>query len=79
MSCRIIADLAPVVQGSHAKGYALYAESMNLLFTIILIVGIVLLIVGGVVEAVRFLLWVGIILAILALILWLLRSVTGKR
>lgn len=52
---------------------------MNLLFTIILIVGVVLLIVGGVVEAVRFLLWVGIILAIIALIAWLLRSLTGKR
>ncbi|MGD9606658.1 MAG: hypothetical protein AB7V10_04150 [Leucobacter sp.] len=52
---------------------------MNALFAIIIIVAIVLAIIGGFVEAVNFLLWVGIILAILAVIGWLLRSLTGRR
>ena len=52
---------------------------MNALLFIIIVIGIVLLIVGGLVEAVRFLLWVGIILAIIALIVWLLRVITGSR
>ncbi len=52
---------------------------MNALFVIIIIVAIVLAIVGGLVEAVNFLLWVGLILAVLAVIAWLLRSLTGRR
>lgn len=52
---------------------------MNGLFIIIIIVAIVLAVVGGLVEAVNFLLWVGIILAILAVIGWLIRSLTGKK
>lgn len=52
---------------------------MNILFVIVIIVAVVLAVVGGLVEAVNFLLWVGIILLILAVIAWLLRSVTGSR
>jgi len=52
---------------------------MNALFPIIIIIAIVLAVVGGLVEAVNFLLWVGIILLILAVIAWLLRSVTGSK
>ncbi|XPP26176.1 MAG: hypothetical protein ACNYNX_11235 [Leucobacter sp.] len=52
---------------------------MNAIFIIIIVVAIVLAIVGGLVEAVNFLLWVGIILAIIAIIAWLLRSLTGRR
>lgn len=52
---------------------------MNGLFIIIIIVAIVLAVVGGLVEAVNFLLWVGIILAILAVIGWLIRSLTGRK
>jgi hypothetical protein len=52
---------------------------MNIFLFIIIVIGVVLLIVGGVVEAVRFLLWVGIVLAIIALIVWLLRVITGSR
>ncbi|MGO1539218.1 MAG: hypothetical protein ACTHW3_07575 [Leucobacter sp.] len=52
---------------------------MNALFIIIIIVAIVLAIVGGLVEAVNFLLWVGIILLVLAVISWLLRSISGRR
>ena len=52
---------------------------MNGLFIIIIIVAIVLAVVGDLVEAVNFLLWVGIILAILAVIGWLIRSLTGRK
>jgi hypothetical protein len=51
---------------------------MNLLFIIIIIVAIILAITGGVVPALNFLLWVGIILLVLALIAWLIRSLTGR-
>lgn len=52
---------------------------MNLLFIIIVVVAIALAIVGGFVKAVGFLLWVGIILLILAVIAWLIRLLTGSR
>ena len=51
---------------------------MNLLFIIIIIVAIVLAITGGFVQSVNFLLWVGIVLLILALIAWLIRSMSGR-
>ncbi len=51
---------------------------MNLLFIIIIIVAIVLAITGGLVSSVNFLLWVGIILLVLAVIAWLIRSLTGR-
>jgi hypothetical protein len=52
---------------------------MNILFWIIAIIAIVLLVVGGVVEAVRFLLWVGIALLLLAVIAWALRKIGGSK
>lgn len=52
---------------------------MSILFVIVIIVAIVLAVVGGLVEAVNFLLWVGLALLALAVIGWLLRSLTGKR
>jgi hypothetical protein len=51
---------------------------MNLLFIIIVIVAIVLAVTGGLVSSVNFLLWVGIVLLILAVIAWLIRSLTGR-
>ena len=57
---------------------AFYGSGMNILFVILIIIAIVLAIVGGVVKAASFLLWVGIILAILAVIAWLLRVITGR-
>jgi hypothetical protein len=51
---------------------------MNLLFIIIIIVAIVLAVTGGLVSSVNFLLWVGIILLILAVIAWLIRSLSGR-
>ncbi|GAB2563189.1 hypothetical protein GCM10027033_19870 [Leucobacter ruminantium] len=65
-------------KGEPPIGTRSYDRIMNGIFIFIIIVAIVLAIVGGLVKAVNFLLWVGIILAILALIGWLLRSLSGR-
>jgi hypothetical protein len=52
---------------------------MNILFIIIAIVAIVLAITGGFVHAVSFLLWVGIVLLIIAVIAFLIRALSGRR
>ncbi len=52
---------------------------MSSLFVILAIIAIILLFVGGFVKAVNFLLWVGIILLIVAVIGWLFRFITGRR
>jgi uncharacterized membrane protein YdfJ with MMPL/SSD domain len=54
-------------------------ESMNILLIIIGIVAVVLLLTGGFVHALNFLLWVGIVLAVIALIVWLVRMISGRR
>ena len=52
---------------------------MTTLIVIIAIVAVVLLFVGGFVQALQWLLWVGIVLLIIAVIVWLLRFITGRR
>ena len=52
---------------------------MNTLLIIVAIIAVILLFVGGFVEALQFLLWVGIILLVLAVIFWLVRMLTGNR
>jgi hypothetical protein len=52
---------------------------MNILVLIIAIVAIVLLFTGGFVSSLNFLLWVGIVLLIIAAIVFLLRFLTGNR
>lgn len=52
---------------------------MNLLALIIIIVAILLAITGGLVQSLQFLLWVGIALAIVAVIMFLLRSISGRK
>jgi hypothetical protein len=51
---------------------------MNLLFIIIIIVAVILALTGGFVQSLNFLLWVGIILLVLAVIAWLIRSLSGR-
>ena len=51
---------------------------MGLLFIIIAVIAIILAITGGFVHAVSFLLWVGIVLLILAVIAFLIRSISGR-
>ena len=52
---------------------------MSILFVIIVIVAIILAITGGLVQSLNFLLWVGIVLLILAVIAFLIRSISGRR
>lgn len=52
---------------------------MSNLFILLAVIAIILLFVGGFVKAVSFLLWVGIILLIVAVIGWLFRSISGRR
>jgi len=52
---------------------------MNILLIIVGIIAVVLLLTGGFVQSLNFLLWVGIVLAVIALIIWLVRMISGRR
>ena len=52
---------------------------MNIFLIILAIVAIILLFVGGFVAVVKWLLWVGIVLALIAIIVWLVRFISGRR
>src|SRR3954468_3393689 len=54
-------------------------ERMNILLIIIGVIAVVLLLTGGFVQSLNFLLWVGIVLAVIALIIWLVRMISGRR
>lgn len=51
---------------------------MLALIVIIAIVAIVLALLGGFIHVIGFLLWVGIVLLILAVIAFLIRSISGR-
>lgn len=52
---------------------------MNILLIIVAVIAVVLLLTGGFVQSLNFLLWVGIVLAVIALIVWLVRVISGRR
>ena len=52
---------------------------MNLLVAIIAIIAVALLLTGGFVQSLNFLLWVGLVLAAIAVIMFLVRVITGRR
>jgi len=52
---------------------------MNILIAIIAIVAVILLLTGGLVSSLNFLLWVGLVLAIIAVIIFIIRMITGRR
>jgi len=52
---------------------------MNILVAVIAIAAIILLITGGVVPTLNFLLWVGIALLVIAAIVFLVRYIGGNR
>ncbi|MEV4737670.1 MULTISPECIES: hypothetical protein [unclassified Microbacterium] len=52
---------------------------MNILLIIIIVVAIILAITGGLVQSLQFLLWVGLVLLAVAVIAWLIRSISGNR
>jgi len=51
---------------------------MSALAIIIAIIAIVLLFTGGFVQSLNFLIWVGLVLLVIAVIAFLLRSVSGR-
>ena len=52
---------------------------MSLFAIIIAIIAVILLVTGGFVQSLNFLLWVGIVLLVIAVIAFLLRSISGRR
>ena len=52
---------------------------MNILLLIVAIIAIVLVFTGGFVSALSGLVWVGIILLVFAVIVWLVRMISGRR
>ncbi|EAR25293.1 hypothetical protein A20C1_01856 [marine actinobacterium PHSC20C1] len=52
---------------------------MNTLLIIVAIIAVILLLTGGFVQSLNFLLWVGIVLAVLAVIVFLARRLSGGR
>ena len=48
---------------------------MTTLAVILLVVGIVLLLLGVFIEAAKFLLWVGLVIIVIAVIAWLMRFI----
>lgn len=52
---------------------------MTILGIIVAIIAIALLLTGGLVESLNFLLWVGIVLAVIAVIVFLMRYISGRR
>lgn len=51
---------------------------MNILLIIIAIIAVVLLLTGGFISAIHWLLWVGIVLALFAIIVWIVRAIGGR-
>ena len=52
---------------------------MNILLIVIAVIAVILLFTGGFVQSLNFLLWVGIALLVIAVIVWLVRMMTGNR
>jgi hypothetical protein len=52
---------------------------MNIFLIVIAVIAVILLLTGGFVHAVNFLLWVGIVLAVIALVVWLVRMLSGRK
>ncbi|MGN6325289.1 hypothetical protein [Pseudolysinimonas sp.] len=51
---------------------------MNILAIIVAIIAVILLLTGGFVQSLQFLLWVGIVLLVIAVIVWLVRFISGR-
>jgi hypothetical protein len=52
---------------------------MNILLIIIAVIAVILLFTGGFVQTLNFLLWIGLILLVFAVIVFIVRAVTGNR
>jgi hypothetical protein len=51
---------------------------MNILIAVIAIIAVILLFTGGFVQSLNFLLWVGLVLLVIAAIVWLVRYLGGR-
>lgn len=54
-------------------------SKMNTVVIAVAVIAVILLFVGGFSSAVSWLLWVGIVLLIIAVIVWLARFIGGRR
>ncbi|HEU0256773.1 MAG TPA: hypothetical protein VFQ96_02925 [Microbacteriaceae bacterium] len=52
---------------------------MNFFLVVIAVVAVILLFAGGLIAVVKWLFWVGVVLALVAIIVWLLRLIRGSR
>jgi hypothetical protein len=52
---------------------------VNILLIVIAVIAVILLFTGGFVSSLNFLLWVGLILLVLAVIVFLVRMLTGNK
>jgi drug/metabolite transporter (DMT)-like permease len=68
-----------VVQVPATSGNEKEIITMNILIAIVAIIAVILLFTGGFVQSLNFLLWVGIVLLIIAAVVWLIRMITGRR
>ena len=71
--------MIPSCDPAGAKDHPSKGRSVNILLIIVAIIAVILLFTGGFVESLQFLLWVGIILLAIAVIVWLVRMLTGSR
>ena len=63
----------------HAWSLTMEGIFMNILLIVIAVIAVILLFTGGFVQSLNFLLWVGIVLLVIAVIIWLVRMLTGSR
>lgn len=52
---------------------------MNIFALILILIAVALFITGGLVEAMNFLIWVAIALVVIAVIMWALRAISGRK
>jgi len=52
---------------------------VNALLVILAVIAVVLLFVGGFAASLKFLLWVGVVLLVIAVVMWILRALTSRR
>jgi hypothetical protein len=52
---------------------------MNILLIVVAVIAIALLVTGGIGSSLHFLLWVGAVLLVIAIIVALVRFITGRR
>jgi hypothetical protein len=71
--------MIPSCEPAGAKDHPWKGRSVNILLIIVAIIAVILLFTGGFVESLNFLLWVGIILLVIAVIVWLVRMMSGSR